>query len=97
MNAFADGIAVPIQAPSSRIRLADLRRRALLIAQLRVLLIGLCFVALTAAALLRIAWLGLVEPAPQARSMAEALLPPRGERTSGGPPSSIACGLNHRA
>ena len=81
MNAFADGIAVPIQAPSSRIRLADLRRRALLIAQLRVLLIGLCFVALTAAALLRIAWLGLVEPAPQARSMAEALLPPRGEIT----------------
>ena len=81
MNAVADGIAVPIQAPSSRIRLADLRRRALLIAQLRVLLIGLCFVALTAAALLRIAWLGLVEPAPQARSMAEALLPPRGEIT----------------
>ena len=80
MNAFADGIPVPVQA-LSRIRLADVRRRALLIAQLRVLLIGLCFAALTAAALLRIAWLGLVEPAPQARSMAEALLPPRGEIT----------------
>ena len=80
MNAFADGIPVPVQA-LSRIRLADVRRRALLIAQLRVLLIGLCFAALTAAALLRIAWLGLIEPAPQARSMAEALLPPRGEIT----------------
>ena len=54
MNAFADGIPVPVQA-LSRIRLADVRRRALLIAQLRVLLIGLCFAALTAAALLRIA------------------------------------------
>jgi cell division protein FtsI (penicillin-binding protein 3) len=61
--------------------LADARRRALLTAQLRVLLVGLCFAALAMAALLRIGWLGLVEPAPQERTMAEALLPPRGEIT----------------
>ncbi len=81
MNAFADGITVPVQAFSGRIRLADMRRRTVLTAQLRVLLIGLCFLALAIAALMRIAWLGLVEPAPQERSMAEALLPPRGEIT----------------
>jgi cell division protein FtsI (penicillin-binding protein 3) len=81
MNAFVDGTAVPVQAFTGRIRLADMRRRTVLTAQLRVLLIGLCFLALAGAALLRIAWLGLVEPAPQERSMAEALLPPRGEIT----------------
>ena len=36
MNSFA----VQAQLPTGRIRLADVRRRALLIAQLRVLLIG---------------------------------------------------------
>ncbi|MBN9506554.1 MAG: penicillin-binding protein 2 [Altererythrobacter sp.] len=81
MNAFVDGVTVPVQAFSGRIRLADMRRRTVLTAQLRVLLIGLGFLALAGAALLRLAWLGLVEPAPQERSMAEALLPPRGEIT----------------
>jgi cell division protein FtsI (penicillin-binding protein 3) len=81
MNAFVDGATVPVQAFSGRIRLADMRRRTVLTAQLRLLFIGLGFLALAAAALMRIAWLGLVEPAPQERSMAEALLPPRGEIT----------------
>jgi cell division protein FtsI (penicillin-binding protein 3) len=81
MNAFVDGVTVPVQAFSGRIRLADMRRRTVLMAQLRVLFIGLGFLALAAAALMRIAWLGLIEPAPQERSMAEALLPPRGEIT----------------
>jgi cell division protein FtsI (penicillin-binding protein 3) len=45
------------------------------------LLIGLVFLAIAAAALLRIAWLGVVQPAPDQRSMADALLPPRGEIT----------------
>jgi len=81
MNAFADSVPVSVLAPTGRVRLADVRRRALLTAQLRVLVIGLIFFALTVAALFRIAWLGLVEPPPQARSMADALLPPRGEIT----------------
>lgn len=77
MNSFA----IQARVPSGRIRLVDVRRRALLVAQLRVLLIGAVFVALAAAALLRIAYLGLVQPAPSERSMADALLPPRGEIT----------------
>lgn len=77
MNSFA----VLAQVPTGRSRLADLRRRALLIAQLRVLMVGAVFVALAVAALLRIAYLGLVQPAPSEQSMAAALLPPRGEIT----------------
>jgi cell division protein FtsI (penicillin-binding protein 3) len=77
VNAFA----VQVQVPTGRIQLVDVRRRALLMAQLRVLLIGLVFLAIAAAALLRITWLGVVQPAPNQRSMADALLPPRGEIT----------------
>jgi len=77
VNAFA----VPVQVPAGRIQLVDVRRRALLLAQLRMLLVGAVFLALAAAALLRIAWIGAIEPAPHQRSMAVALLPPRGEIT----------------
>lgn len=59
----------------------DHRRRALLIARLRLLLVALVFVLVAAAALIRITWIGTVEPAPTHRSMADALLPPRGEIT----------------
>ena len=59
----------------------DRRRRALAAAQLRVLLFGAGFVLLAAAALLRLAWLGVVQPAPVERSMFDALLPPRAELT----------------
>jgi cell division protein FtsI (penicillin-binding protein 3) len=65
----------------SRIRLADIRRQHLLTAQLRLLLLGGGFLLLAAAALLRIAYLGFVQPAPQPHSMAAALLPTRGEIT----------------
>jgi len=77
VNAFA----VPVQVPAGRIQLVDVRRRALLLAQLRMLLVGAVFLSLAAAALLRITWIGTVEPAPHHRSMAAALLPPRGEIT----------------
>src|SRR5687768_12110368 len=77
MNAFA----VPVQVPAGRVQLVDVRRRALLLAQLRMLLIGAVFLALATVALLRIAWIGVIEPAPSQRSMAAALLPPRGEIT----------------
>lgn len=81
MNAFTYDFHIPVQAASTRIHLVDIRRRALLTAQLRVLLIGAVFLAIACIALMRIAWLGLVEPAPQQASMNEALLPPRGEIT----------------
>jgi cell division protein FtsI (penicillin-binding protein 3) len=81
VNAFADSVPISVLAPTGRVRLADVRRRALLVAQLRVLMIAAIFLALAIAALLRITWLGLIEPPQQARSMADALLPPRGEIT----------------
>jgi cell division protein FtsI (penicillin-binding protein 3) len=65
----------------SRIRLIDIRRRQLLTAQLRLLLLGGGFALVALAALLRVAWLGVVQPAPTEHSMAQALLPPRGEIT----------------
>lgn len=77
MNAFA----VPAQVSPGRVQLVDVRRKALLLAQLRILLIGAAFLTLAFAALLRIAWIGVVQPAPHQRSMAAALLPPRGEIT----------------
>jgi cell division protein FtsI (penicillin-binding protein 3) len=77
MNALTFNAAF---APS-RIRLVDIRRRQLLTAQLRMLLLGGGFVLVAVIALMRIAWLGVVQPAPAEHSMAQALLPPRGEIT----------------
>jgi cell division protein FtsI (penicillin-binding protein 3) len=65
----------------SRIRLVDIRHRQLLTAQLRMLLLAGGFVLIAFLALVRIAWLGVVQPAPAEHSMAQALLPPRGEIT----------------
>jgi cell division protein FtsI (penicillin-binding protein 3) len=65
----------------SRIRLVDIRHRQLLTAQLRMLLLGGGFLLVALVALLRIAWLGVVQPAHAEHSMAQALLPPRGEIT----------------
>ena len=59
----------------------DYGRRALLVARLRVLLIALAFILLAAAAMVRIAWIGTVEPSHNRATMAERLLPPRGEIT----------------
>ena len=61
--------------------LQDHRRRSLLIARLRLLLIVLVFVLVACAALARIAWIGTVQPGPTVRSMASLLLPARGEIT----------------
>ncbi len=65
----------------SRIRLVDIRHRQLLTAQLRMLLLAGGFALVAFIALIRIAWLGVVQPAPTEHSMAQALLPPRGEIT----------------
>ena len=73
--------AAPRPLAGGGIRLVDYRRRSLLTARLRVLLIALLFILVALAAMMRIAWIGVVQPAPNARSMADALLPPRGEIT----------------
>lgn len=72
--------AGPRPLPKGR-RIVDYRRNALLQARLRALLVGGAFVAVAGIAVLRIGWLGVVQPAPAQASMAEALLPPRGELT----------------
>ena len=65
---------------SGRMELVNVRQRLLLIAKSRVLLILALFAGIAAIAILRIGFLGFVEQdAPRSRSMAEALLPPRGE------------------
>lgn len=76
-SAGARASAGPRTAP----RLTDLRRRALLVARLRVLLVGGAFLLIALAALARIAWLGVIQPPSATSSMAELLLPPRGEIT----------------
>ena len=52
----------------SRIRLVDIRHRQLLTAQLRMLLLAGGFALVAFIALIRIAWLGVVQPAPTEHS-----------------------------
>jgi len=74
-------LTAPGFAGAGRASLGDVRRHALLTARLRLLAIALAFVVITAIALGRIAWLGVVQPAPTRLSLATALLPERGEIT----------------
>ncbi|MFB0613561.1 peptidoglycan D,D-transpeptidase FtsI family protein [Aurantiacibacter poecillastricola] len=73
--------AAPHAIVTSQSGRVDYRRRALLVAQARMLLVALAFVLVAGTALVRIAWIGTAGPARAATSMAEALLPPRGEIT----------------
>ncbi|WP_340587093.1 penicillin-binding protein 2 [Erythrobacter alti] len=77
MNAYA----VPRTIIAGQAGLVDQRRRSLLIARLRLLLVIVVFVLVALAALVKIAFVGLVQPGPAQQSMADALLPPRGEIT----------------
>jgi cell division protein FtsI (penicillin-binding protein 3) len=63
-------------------RLVDHRRRSLLVARLRLLAVAGVFCLLATAALSRIAWVGMVQPDKTRLTMAEALLPARGEITN---------------
>ncbi len=74
----ANAERLPARTPA---RPCDGRRHALVTARTRVLLIGAGFLLLAVAALLRILYLGVLQPPPAARSMADLLLPPRGEIT----------------
>nr|WP_082125076.1 penicillin-binding protein 2 [Aurantiacibacter luteus] len=50
-------------------------------ARLRVLMVAAGFLLVAFIALVRIAWIGVAQPGHEVRSMADALLPPRGEIT----------------
>lgn len=73
--------AARLALPAGQTRLANQRTHSLLVARWRLifLLLGLLFVG--AVMILRIAWLGVVQPGPSQMTMAEALLPARGEIT----------------
>ncbi|MEL0211914.1 MAG: penicillin-binding protein 2, partial [Novosphingobium sp.] len=77
MNALTASAAIA----SGRVKLANIRQRSLVEAKVRVLVVALLFMFIGAAALIRIAHLGFFEDAPERRSLADALLPPRGEIT----------------
>jgi cell division protein FtsI (penicillin-binding protein 3) len=64
---------------SGRVELANVRQRALLTARFRVHWVIGIFAAVAAIAVLRIGFLGLVQPAPSSQDLASALLPPRGD------------------
>jgi cell division protein FtsI (penicillin-binding protein 3) len=72
-------ITVSTAISSGRGELVNVRQRTLLMAKWRVLWVVAGFAFLAAAALLRIAYLGLFQPAPQRQDLASALLPQRGD------------------
>jgi cell division protein FtsI (penicillin-binding protein 3) len=72
-------MAVSATISSGRVQLVNVRQRLLLIAKWRVLWVLALFAGIALIAIVRIAWLGMGQSAPSNRSMAEALLPSRGE------------------
>lgn len=77
MNALTASAAIA----TGRVQLANVRQRSLVTAKVRVLWVLLLFVFATLTALVRIGQLGVFEQTPERASLAEALLPPRGEIT----------------
>jgi len=76
-----NALTISTAISTGRVELVNVRQRSLLTARLRVLLILAAFTLIAIIALLRITWLGVIQPSPRQTSMAEALLPPRGEIT----------------
>ena len=66
---------------SGRVRLANVRQMALVTAKTRALWVLAMFVFITFIAIIRIGQLGVSQGAPERTSMADALLPSRGEIT----------------
>ena len=64
---------------TGRRELVNVRRKTLLVAKIRTLWILAAFTVLALSALVRIGFLGLFEQAPRQASLADALLPDRGE------------------
>ena len=72
-------ISVSATISQGRRQLVNVRQRSLLTAKWRVLWVLALFGVVAIAALLRIAFIGMVEAAPQNRSLVNALLPARGD------------------
>ena len=72
-------LSVTTNVSAGRRQLANTRQRSLLVAKWRALWVLAVFAAIAASAILRIGFLGLFERAPVNQTMAEALLPDRGE------------------
>ncbi len=66
---------------SGRVQLANVRQNALVTAKVRTLWVLAGFVFMTFVAIIRVGQLGISEDAPERTSMAQALLPSRGEIT----------------
>lgn len=77
MNALSASAAIA----TGRVQLANVRQNALVTARLRALWVMLLFVFVALTACVRIGQLGLFEQTPERTSLAEALLPSRGEIT----------------
>ncbi len=77
MNALTASAAIA----TGRVQLANVRQKSLVTAKIRALWVLVLFVFMTLTATVRLAQLGLFEQTPERTSMAEALLPPRGEIT----------------
>ncbi|MBS1239716.1 MAG: penicillin-binding protein 2, partial [Proteobacteria bacterium] len=77
MNALTFSTAIS----TGRVELVNTRQHSLFTARFRVLWVVGVFALIATVALLRIAYIGVVQPGPSQTSMAEALLPPRGEIT----------------
>ena len=74
-----NSIAVSTTISSGRLQLVNVRQRMLLVAKWRVLWILAAFALAAFIAVIRLTWLGLVEEGTDSRTLAESLLPPRGE------------------
>ena len=72
-------ISVSTTITTRRRQLVNVRQHSLLVAKSRVLLVAGLFAATDVCALARIAYVGVVEPAPRSVDMAEALTPQRGD------------------
>lgn len=77
MNALSASAAIS----TGRVRLVTLRRRSLSLARWRVLWVALIFTMVASVAIMRIAYLGVVDRNVTLTSLEDALLPPRGEIT----------------
>lgn len=73
------GIPATATVTRGRHKLANIRQRSLLVAKWRALWILAVFTAIAASAIVRLGMLGMFEPAPRGVSLAEALMPERGE------------------
>lgn len=73
--------AARLTVPAARVCLANQRSHSLLTARWRLIFLLLALLFVGAIIMLRIVWLGVVQPGPQQMTMAQALLPARGEIT----------------